>query len=172
MYERHTNEQHFFDDATLGTLAKLAAGYKNPCCLCTPLLGEELYRRGVTAAILDVDERFSNLPGFRPYNLAGGEWIGEDFGIIVCDPPFFGVSLSQLFRVSRVLSRYSFGQPLLVCYLTRRRTSFLRSFAPFELEPTGFFPGYNTVQNAERNQIEFFGNLGESAHAQLRSAQT
>jgi hypothetical protein len=33
------------------------------------------------------------------------------------------------------------------------------TFARFGLEPTGYRPGYQTVQAVERNAIEFFSNV-------------
>ena len=58
MYERQEIEQYFFDQPTLDHLAAFAARFSNPCCLCTPSLGEELEKRGVRATTLDLDERF------------------------------------------------------------------------------------------------------------------
>src|SRR5687768_13477140 len=58
MRERQEIEQYFFDTATLDHLARFAARFPNPCCLCTPSLGAELEARGVKAVTLDIDERF------------------------------------------------------------------------------------------------------------------
>jgi hypothetical protein len=90
---------------------------------------------------------------FRP------AWLGEPFDLILCDPPFFRVSLAQLFTAIRLLSRYDYRQPLLISYLSRRAANILGTFARFDLRPTGYYPGYLTVQNVDRNGIEFFGNL-------------
>jgi hypothetical protein len=151
----------------MARLADFAAEFPHPCCLCAPRVGEELARRGVTVTILDVDERFAHLPGFRRLDLYRPEWLGEEFGLLLCDPPFFNVSLSQLFHALRLLARHDLRQPLLVSYLTRRAANLLGTFAPFGLEPTGFFPGYQTVQKLARNEVEFFGNLGAERHARL-----
>jgi hypothetical protein len=170
MYELHEREQYFFDPPTLAHLAEFVAVYPHPCCLCAPLLGRALARRGVDVAVLDIDERFAATPGFRRFDLHRPEWVGEEFGLIVCDPPFFGVSLSRLFAAVRLLSRHDERQPLLIAYLARRADNILGTFARFGLEPTGYRPGYQTVQRVERNEIEFFGNLGAEAHAQLAAA--
>jgi len=168
MVERHEHEQFFWDAPTVSRLADFASQFPNPCCLCAPLLGRELERRGVPARTLDLDERFADLRGFRAWNLYRPEWLGEEFGLIVCDPPFFGVSLAQLFTAIRLLSRHDYAQPLLLCYLARRAANVLGTFWRFGLEATGYEPGYQTVQDLERNRIEFFGNLGPTAHARLR----
>jgi hypothetical protein len=167
MYEKHENEQYFFDKPTLAHLADFVSQFENPCCICAPLLGKELESRGVKVRVLDIDARFASLKGFRKYDIYRPEWLGEQFGLILCDPPFFGVSLSQLFIALRMLSLNNYKQPLLVSYLSRRASNILGAFANFELEPTGYFPTYQTLQKVERNHIEFFGNLGPELHQQL-----
>jgi hypothetical protein len=169
MYELHEHEQYFFDPPTLQHLADFVEGFERPCCLCAPLLGQELERRGLDVRVLDIDERFAHLKGFRRWDIYRPEWLGEEFGLIVCDPPFYNVSLSQLFSAIRLLSRHDYSQPLLVSYLVRRASSLMGTFARFGLEPTGYRPSYQTVQKVERNEIEFFDNLGAESHARLPS---
>lgn len=161
MYERHENEQYFFDDETVNRLADFVIenGFVLPCCLCCPLLGRELANRGVETRILDSDERFADVAGFRAYDLYRPLWTGEKYGIIICDPPFFKVSLSQLFHAIRVLAQHDFAQPLVVFYLSRRAQNVTGTFARFDLRATGWQPRYQTVQRVERNQIEAFGNV-------------
>ena len=159
MFERHQHEQYFFDQATVNHLAHFAQTFTHPCCLCAPMVGRELVRRGTKVTILDRDERFADLPGFQKYDLYRPVWLGQPFDLILCDPPFFNVSLAQLFQAIRLLSRYDTSQPLLICYLKRREASLLGTFAAFGLQPTGYCPGYLTVQAVERNEIEFFSNL-------------
>lgn len=159
MYEQHQREQYFFDRATLTHLADFVQGFNRPCCLCTPMVGQELVRRDINVTILDSDERFANLSGFQKYDLYRPAWLGQPFDLILCDPPFFNVSLSQLFQAIRLLSRYDTSQLLLICYLKRREANLLGAFAAFNLQPTGYNPGYLTVQAVERNEIEFYSNL-------------
>lgn len=160
MYERHENEQYFFDQATLNRLADFVSenNFSLPCCLCCPLLGRELVRRGIETRILDVDERFADVSGFQTYDLCRPRWTGEKYGIIICDPPFFKVSLSQLFGAIRVLAQHDFTQPLMIFYLSRRAANVTGTFARFDLRATGWQPRYQTVRQVERNQIEAFSN--------------
>ena len=169
MYELHENEQYFFAEPTLTHLAGFLAGFATPCCLCAPLVGRRLAEQGVAVTILDIDERFATVPGFRRYNLYRPEWLDQEFDIIVCDPPFFNVSLSQLFAAIRLISHNRFDQPLLISYLQRRSAAILGAFAPFGLQPTGYLPSYQTVQAVERNTIEFFGNLAAEEMIALRT---
>jgi len=168
MKEDRPNEQYFFDDATLDHLASFLSKRESPCCLCAPMLGRRLAENGVEVAVLDIDERFEGVPGFRRFDIRRPEWVGLEFDIILCDPPFFNVSLAQLFTAIRLLSRFDFRQPLLVSYLTRRSDAVLNAFAPFQLRQTGYHPSYETVEAVERNEIEFFGNLSEEEHERLR----
>ena len=112
-------------------------------------------------SILDIDDRFADLPGFVRFDVYRPEWVGKRFGLILCDPPFFGVSLSQLFAALRLLSHNDYQQPMLVSYLRRRSSAILGTFSRFDLRSTGYFPSYQTVQRSPRNEIEFFSNLEE-----------
>jgi hypothetical protein len=170
VFELHRREQYFFDPPTLARLAGFLSGYARPCVLCAPLLGREAAARGLPVRLLDLDERFAAVPGFRRFDLYRPEYLEETFDLIICDPPFFRVSLSQLFTAIRTLSHFDYAQPLLVSYLTRRGANLMGTFSRFGLAPTGFRPTYQTVDTRGRNAIEFYGNLGEAAHARLREA--
>ena len=170
MYELHENEQYFFDGATLEYLTDFLSQYESPCCLSAPAVGKLLSERGAKVSVLDIDERFSQVPGFRRFDVFRPEWIGEKFDIILCDPPFFKVSLSQLFRAIRLLSQHDYLQPLLISYLVRREANICGTFSRFDLQPTGIFPTYQTVRSCAKNDIEFFGNLPAKGVLPLRGA--
>jgi hypothetical protein len=168
MLELHENEQYFFDAATVAHLVAFLSMYERPCLLCAPMVGRGLVEAGHAPTILDIDDRFSHLPGFLHWDIHRPQWIDRRFDIILCDPPFFTISLSRLFHALRILAHHDYSQPLLIGYLRRRQTALLGTFARFGLEPTGYSPAYITVQSLGRNEIEFFGNLGAEAHARLR----
>jgi hypothetical protein len=163
MHEKQELEQYFFDQATLDHLARLAARFPRPCCLCTPTLGEELEKRGVQARTLDIDTRFEYLRGFRYYDITRPERPGERYGIIICDPPFLYVPLADLLRTITILSFDDYSQPLLINYLSARATAITSVFSGFGLRPSGYRPGYRTIQNRGRNQMEFFSNLSDDS---------
>ena len=167
MYELHENEQYFFTPQTLEALARFLQRYDRVCVLCAPMLGQALAQAQRNVRLLDIDERFSGVDGYRSWDLHRPEYLGETYDIIVCDPPFFNVPLSRLFRAIRVLALERFDQPLLLSYLRRRSQAVLGTFSPFLLEPTGFCPTYVTVQRVGRNDVEFFGNLGAETHHAL-----
>ena len=156
--ERHEREQYFFDPATTERLADMLARYDHPCCLCAPTVGKVLRERGCRAAILDTDERFAGVPGFLKWDLYRPTHLPEAFGVILCDPPFFRVSLSQLFTAIRMLSRFDYRQPLFITYLARRTQALLGTFAPFGIRATDIELDYVTVQPIEKNRIVLFTN--------------
>ncbi len=167
MRENHEREQYFFDAPTLAHLTAFVSKFAAPCCVCAPFLGRRLSEEGVSVTILDIDERFADLPGFMRYDIRKPVWLDQTFDLIVCDPPFFDVSLSQLFSALRTVSHNDFRQPLLISYLTRRESALLGIFAPFSLRSTGYRPKYETVRDDPKNEIEFYGNLDVSDSERL-----
>ena len=159
MEERHNQEQYFFDDATVDSIADMLQPFGRVCVLCAPKVGIELERRGARPMVLDLDKRFGGSLGFRWWDITRPTFVAEKFDVIFADPPFFSVSLSQLFVAIRLLSHHDFTQRLMIGYLTRRANAILGTFAPFGLRATGFRPGYETVANADRNEIELFANF-------------
>jgi Probable N6-adenine methyltransferase len=159
MYELHKQEQYFFDDATIKHLTDFLSAYESVCVLCAPLLGRSLSNIKSDVTVLDIDDRFADTKGYLNWNIYKPQWINQSFDIIVCDPPFFNVSLSQLFKAIRMLSHNSFDQKLMIGYLSRRSQALIGSFHLFNLLPTGYYPSYVTVQKTEKNEIEFLGNL-------------
>ena len=167
MEERHEREQYFFDAETLGALGDFVARFERPCCLCAPMVGRELHRRGLAVRVLDVDRRFADLPGFVEWDLYRPRHLDETFDLILCDPPFFNVSLSQLFTAVRLLAHFDLSTRVMISYPVRRRRALLGTFAPFTLAPTGYRPGYQTVQQCEKNDIEFYANFPLDIGGQL-----
>ena len=134
------------------------AEFASPCVLCAPLLGTEMARKR-RVRVLDIDERFSHVVGYRRWDVHRPEHLAETFGVIFCDPPFFTVSLSQLFRAIRMLAGHDFRTPVALTYLSRRGVAAVSVFEPFNVRPTGYRPEYLTVQNEGRNSIEVFANF-------------
>lgn len=167
MYELHENEQYFFTQETLDTLCVFLWQYDFVCCLCAPLLGKKLAEEGREVRILDIDDRFKDIWGYRYFDLHRPEWLGEKYNLIICDPPFFNVSLSCLFAAIRILSQNDFNQPILISYLQRRANNILGTFSKFGIAETDYFPSYQTVKNCQRNDIRFFSNIPDEINAGL-----
>ena len=157
MDERHELEQFFFDSPTCVALADALSAFPNTCCLCAPFLAEELHRRGRRVTLLDVDDRFSDRPYCHHYDIYRPVYLAQDFDVVVCDPPFFNVKLGQLFTAIRMLVHFDYQKPILIAFLIRRAHAILGTFTPFVLQPTGYRPGYITLQHPD---IEFYSNFG------------
>ena len=157
--ERHEREQYFFRQGSAAALCYALADFESPCVLCAPLVGAELSRRRRGVRVLDIDTRFEQVPGFRRWDLHRPDYIGERFGVVFCDPPFFTVSLAQLFKAVRMLAGHDVATPVAITYLSRRADALMGTFAPFGLRPTGYRPEYMTVENDGRNTIEVFANF-------------
>ena len=171
MEEIHQREQYFFDKPTLDALAGFVARFERPCILCAPMLGRRLGESGHTVRVLDIDERFADLPGFVRWDIYRPKHLAEDFDLLLCDPPFFNVSLSQLFDAVRLLCHFDLTRRVMISYLTRRESALLGTFAPFGLRPSGLFPTYETVQRCKKNDIQFYANFDLPGDLVIRSAE-
>jgi len=157
--EKHELEQYFFDQDTIDELVELVDCFENPCCVCTPMVAQAMLERGREVAIFDIDERFSSMPGFRRWDLEQPVYLNEEFDFVICDPPFFNLSLRQLFHAMRTLTHFRYDTPLAITYLMRRSAAFVRAMGHFEMVDTGYRPGYATVEASEKNEIGFFSNF-------------
>jgi len=165
--EHHHREQYFFDAPTLSRLADFVGSFERPCCLCAPMLGRELARRERGVTVLDADRRFADVPGFVEWDLTRPRHLEQTFDLIVCDPPFFNVSLSKLFAAIRMLCHFDLGRRVMISYPVRREGAILGTFARFGLAPTGYHPSYLTVQKCEKNDIAFYANFGGTWDGEL-----
>lgn len=160
MHEDHGLEQYFFDTTTVSKLADFASQFINPCLLCMPMVGQELEKRGFRATTLDIDERFSHLKGFKKFDLYRPVPTNDEYGIVLCDPPFNLVKLSQLFDAIRTLTN-GWEQPFGITYTKSRESALLGTFAKFNLQPTGYNLNYLTIKQAEHNKVELYLNTLE-----------
>jgi len=145
MHENHRREQYFWDGPTLAALAEALEPYSRPVLLCAPMLGQYLHEQGRTVVVLDTDRRFTELPGFRYWDIHRPEWLGFKPDLILCDPPFYSVKLDRLYRALMNLTGHDPCVPLTLSWLARRRHALLGTFARFDLQEVPFRPSYVTV---------------------------
>ena len=100
--ERRDLEQYFF---TKNTIEQLMASFlmtvENPkdleqklCLICAPSLAKAFWEmHGLKITILDIDERFKDLPSFHFFDLQKPIAFDNQFEYILFDPPFFYISL-------------------------------------------------------------------------------
>lgn len=159
LQERHELEQYFFDRRTIADLSSLIRAHTSPLLLCAPTLARALAQEGRHVWALDIDDRFAALPGYTRWNIRRPTPVDFQPTLIFCDPPFFSVSLSDLFRAVRLLANFDFTTPIAISYLTRRARAIESVFSPFHLRATGYRPTYQTVKNIQRNDIQVFANF-------------
>lgn len=143
----------YFDDATREALADLLMPFRRACCLCAPTVAQALYKRGRVARVLDIDERFADLPGFRKWDLAKPQKLAEPFDIIAAAPPLGdGVEAAGVARAIGVLARPA--DRLLVVLPPRLADP--EAMAPLGLVPTGVAAGY---AHPRGEPAEFYTNF-------------
>ena len=159
MHENHQREQYFFAPPSIQALADLVEPFDSPCCLGTPTIAQELQRRGTASRLLEIDSRFSGRAGYRRWDLYRPEDTGEDYGCILCDPPFNTVRLSQLFTALRVAARGRYRVPILLCHLAKRSLDIQATLAPFRLSPTELVLEYVSVKPTHEDRIILYSNF-------------
>jgi hypothetical protein len=81
------------------------ARFERPLLLCVPSLAVLAEESGQPYLLLEKDERFSFLTGFRPYDLLDPTPAPIDVpcDAVIADPPFANIELWQLSRALEVL---------------------------------------------------------------------
>jgi len=160
--EEHAFEQYFFDEATRAALLDLLlARHSRPLLLCAPSLAVEAEARGAPYLLLDRDERFGFLRGFRPFDLERPEpETAADFAFdcVLCDPPFSNFELARLREVLNTLG--AAAAPLYLCYNARREGALVDAFAGSGRElvrMAGGPLGYTSVKASTQQHIFLYG---------------
>lgn len=150
----------YFDDTTREALADLLMPFGRACCLCAPTVAQALYKRGRVARVLDIDERFANLPGFRRWDLSRPQKLAEPFDIIAAAPPVSaeggeGVDAAGVTRALGVLARP--GDRVLVAMPPRMADQ--EAMASLGLKRTGVAAGYARSDESRAEPAEFYANF-------------
>ena len=147
MQEDHQREQYFYDQPTRDFLSRVVLASKRPVLLCAPTLGRDLWevhRRQVPT--LDIDTRFSDLPGFVEWDIHRPTALDFKPDLVLCDPPFHTVKLDRLYRAITTLTQGDVTVPLVLSWLYRRETALLGTFIRFGLQRTPYEPTYISVR--------------------------
>ena len=161
--EDHAFEQFFFDEPTRAKLlAILTTQYERPLLLCAPSLAVAAEAAGVRYLLLDRDERFAFLSGFRSFDLDSPSAEvaqfadGQSPDVVLCDPPFANFPLARLRAVIDLLAP---AVPLYLCFNGRREEEVAAAFQgrSHGLERVGSSLGYDSVKKVTQNNIALFG---------------
>lgn len=158
-------EQFFW---TKETVAQLIKGLEyqfvqKTCCLTTPSLAHGLHVEGREETLLDIDTRFSYLPGFTYYDITQPEPIeraeGEEIRIIVLDPPFFLIPVEVIRRAVDVITGGDFSTKIIIAWLLRAEKSLRVAFEPYNLVPTTFELQYASIKPNKWKNFRLYSNV-------------
>ena len=156
--EDHAYEQFFFDESTRDSLLSLLGRFERPLLLCVPSLAVNAEARNMSYLLLDRDERFSFLQGFRRFDIENAESQCDcvndyDYDAIIVDPPFANIDLQRLRQVLELLESSSADAcdrqrrsraPVYFAFNSKREEELLETFADFHLEAKSSL-GYSSV---------------------------
>jgi hypothetical protein len=135
--EDHRYEQFFYDDATARQLYHLVDLYERPLLLCNPTLAvlAEKKKSKPSYCLLDRDDRFNFLSGYRPFSLTEPHLITDyEYDAVFVDPPFANVTPQQVARCLRLMAPDHARQqvPLYVAYNSKREDALLSAMNELE----------------------------------------
>lgn len=151
-------QQYFFTKECVRFLVDRLDPFSNPCCVGTPSLAKEWLERGRTVRLLDVDKRFSFLPGYMYYDLANPELLDEKFDLIIMDPTF-GRGEGVLLKAINILSQNDHSQKILLVYMSSHDISILEIFKDYKLKPTGYYPEYTNLRGGGKKFVMCYSNF-------------
>ncbi|CAM6101098.1 unnamed protein product [Calypogeia fissa] len=169
--ERHDLEQYVWTTNTVNALTKALSYEPKLCCMATPSIAQAFYLEdGRAVRLLDIDTRFTYLPGFlywdirkpEPIMPAGGsneEELEEEFRVVVFDPPFFYIPMHELHRAVLQVCRGNFRTKLLIGFLVREEANLLKTFQKFNLVRTKFVLEYATVKPNKWRNYALYSNV-------------
>ncbi len=157
--ENRDFEQYFFAKETIFKLLEAFRYEPDPTCLTTPTLGDAYYRYDERAVpVLDIDRRFNYLPKYYFFDIRFPYQIEENVELLVVDPPFFIITLDELFDSICLLANNNFKVKLVISWLRRFEREFLKKFDAFNLKPTKFQMKYQTLKPNKWRNISLYSN--------------
>ncbi|KAG0561877.1 hypothetical protein M758_9G115500 [Ceratodon purpureus] len=161
--ERHDLEQYFWTTTTVSNLRRALSCDPNLCCLATPSLAHAFHveEPKQEVRLLDIDTRFSYLPGFRFWDIRRPEPLGESetFRVVVFDPPFFYIPMAELYRAVLEVCKGDTKTKLLIGFLVREQASLLEVFKEFGLVRTKFVLEYAAVKSNKWRNYALYSNV-------------
>jgi len=165
--ERRDLEQYFWTEKTIdGILNGLRLTFDPDanCCLCTPSLAHAWWAEGKEVSLLDIDTRFEYLPKFQYFDLRSPQNADlqpdqENWRVLVFDPPFFYISIEDLFQAVAYVCQGKFETKLLLGFLKREEKCLLETFKLFKLKRTNFGLEYAHVKPNKWVNYAMYSNV-------------
>lgn len=157
--ERTDLEQYFWTTDTVNRLIKSLEFETDCCCLTTPSLGHGFYIAGRNETVLDIDKRFEYLPKFQYFDILAPTPTGEEYRILILDPPFFYIPMEKIRDAVLFLTRGDTKTKLMIGFLRREEKALLDAFKDFDLSPTNFKLEYATVKPNKWKNYCLYSNI-------------
>jgi hypothetical protein len=158
------NEQFFWSRETVEKLAKACefTFVEETCCLTTPSLAHYWHENGREETLLDIDTRFSYIPGFKYYDLRKPDPdIGPDdnFRLLIIDPPFFIVPIETIGEAVDQITGKDYDTKIIIGFLSREEKRLQLAFEHYCLKPTKFPLQYPSIKENKWQNFVLYSNI-------------
>jgi len=151
--------QFFFDKSTARYLVDLLIEYDKICCLCTPRLAYEWFERGKIVTLLDIDKRFSYIPGYQYYDLKNPAKLNKEYELIIIDPPFSLGAQEIRKAVDAITSESSLQLKLFIFFPLDREKELITAFSEWNLQRIILRNlKWNNIRGSYNNQYGVYSN--------------
>ena len=159
--ERRDLEQFFWTSDTVKKLLSACEYITNCCCFTTPSLAQGFHLNGRDEKLLDIDERFNYLLRFERFDIKNPHVPDEagEFNIIVIDPPFFNISIKELFETTNIITNNNFKTNIIIAFLVRFEFPLLETFAPYGISETSANLEYAHIKPNKWRNFRLYSNI-------------
>lgn len=159
--EKRELEQFFWTRNVVMKILKGCQYITNCCCFTTPSLANAFFQDGRDEKLLDIDERFNYLKYFEKFDIKNPHVPdgAGDFNIIVIDPPFFNITIKELFDATNVITNYNYKTNIIIAHITRFDHTLIKTFEPYGLSETSTPLEYAHVKPNKWNNFKLYSNI-------------
>jgi hypothetical protein len=131
------------------------------CCFTTPSLTEGFLEQGRDEPLLDIDIRFNYLKLFQQFDIKNPHEPGgmENFKVIIIDPPFFNISIMELFHATNVITNNNFNTNIIIGFLKRYEYALLETFKPYGISETSMNLEYAHIKPNKWPNFTLYSNI-------------
>lgn len=172
-------EQYFFSENVIRNIVEALEYEENIICLGTPAVADGFFKfKNRRVLCLDVDTRFSYLPGYKYFDMLKPTEIYETSensenifkpNLLIIDPPFFKMNLLDLYNCVEFLTKGDKSAKILFAFVQREERALLNIFKAYHLQRTKFkleyrhvdptkWDNYALYSNCEFSKIKFLKN--------------
>ena len=159
--ERHDLEQFFWTGDIVKKLLTACEYTSDCCCFTTPSLAEGFRCVNRDEKLLDIDERFSYLKLFEKFDIKNPHCPdgAGNFNLIIIDPPFFNVTIKELFEATNYITNNNYNTNLIIAFLVRCEYSLLEIFKPYGISETSTQLEYAHIKPNKWKNFKLYSNI-------------